>query len=176
MELFNLYLSFAKIGFTSFGGISMLPLIFNEVTSHGWLTASEVTDIVAIAEMTPGPLGLNCATFAGIRACGPLGAAAATLGVLTPTFTICFAAAFFFERFKNSSLMQRVLLGVRPASLGLVAGVVVTLFRSSYFEGGAPQWTVLLIGVIAAVWLWKRKPSVPAVLAGCAALGLLIVR
>ena len=84
MELFDLYLSFAKIGFTSFGGISMLPLIFNEVTSHGWLTASEVTDIVAIAEMTPGPIGLNCATFAGLRVAGVVGAIISVLGVLMP--------------------------------------------------------------------------------------------
>lgn len=70
MILLELFWSFCKIGFTSFGGLSMVPLINSEMLSHGWMTLSEVSDIVAIAEMTPGPLGLNCATFAGTRVAG----------------------------------------------------------------------------------------------------------
>ena len=88
MVLLELFISFLKIGFTSFGGLSMIPLITSEMTSHGWMTAAEVSDIVAIAEMTPGPLGLNCATFAGIHAAGIPGAIVANLGVLSPTFTV----------------------------------------------------------------------------------------
>ena len=67
MIYLQLFWSFVKIGFTSFGGLSMVPLIRDEMLSHGWMTIDEVTDIVAIAEMTPGPLGYNSATFAGIR-------------------------------------------------------------------------------------------------------------
>ena len=74
MILLELFWSFCKIGFTSFGGLSMVPLINSEMLSHGWMTLSEVSDIVAIAEMTPGPLGLNCATFAGTRVAGLAGA------------------------------------------------------------------------------------------------------
>lgn len=82
MVLIDLFISFLKIGFTSFGGLSMIPLITSEMTEHSWMTASEVSDIVAIAEMTPGPLGLNCATFAGMRTAGIAGAVAANLGAL----------------------------------------------------------------------------------------------
>ena len=82
MVLLSLFWSFVKIGFTSFGGLSMIPLITSEMLSHGWMTAAEVTDIIAIAEMTPGPLGINCATFAGIHAAGMPGAVAASLGVM----------------------------------------------------------------------------------------------
>lgn len=67
MVLLELYWSFLLIGFSSFGGLSMIPQISDQVISHGWMNASQVTDIVAIAEMTPGPLGLNCATFAGMQ-------------------------------------------------------------------------------------------------------------
>ena len=88
MVLLELFWSFVKIGFTSFGGLSMIPLITSEVLSHGWMTAAEVSDIVAIAEMTPGPLGLNCATFAGIHAAGLPGAVAANLGALSPTLSL----------------------------------------------------------------------------------------
>ena len=61
--LFSLYLTYLKISFASFGGISMIPLLSREMLSHGWMTETEVGDIVAIAEMTPGPLALNCASF-----------------------------------------------------------------------------------------------------------------
>ena len=101
MVLLELFWSFCKIGFTSFGGLSMVPLINHEMLSHGWMTLSEVSDIVAIAEMTPGPLGLNCATFAGTRVAGFLGAISASLGVLSPTFLICAVAAAAFEKFRE---------------------------------------------------------------------------
>ena len=101
--LFQLFWSFCQIGFTSFGGMSMVPLINDEMVSHGWMNVSEVSDIIAIAEMTPGPLGLNCATFAGMRVAGILGAIISVLGVLAPTFTLCALAAVFFEKFKKLS-------------------------------------------------------------------------
>ena len=72
LTLLKLFWSFLKIGFTSFGGLSMIPLISHEVVSNGWMNLSEVSDIVAIAEMTPGPLGLNCATLPGFTPPGSL--------------------------------------------------------------------------------------------------------
>ena len=124
MVLLELFISFLKIGFTSFGGLSMIPLITSEMTSHGWMTAAEVSDIVAIAEMTPGPLGLNCATFAGMRTAGFLGAIAANLGTLSPTLTVCLLASIFFERFRTSNFMTKVMTGVRPACVGMIFGVI----------------------------------------------------
>ena len=132
MVLLELYISFLKIGFTSFGGLSMIPLISSEMLSHGWMTASEVSDIVAIAEMTPGPLGLNSATFAGLRTAGLPGAIFAVLGVLTPTFTLCFLAAVMFQRFRTSHRLEQIMTGVRPASIGLLAGVCVSLSITNF--------------------------------------------
>ena len=94
--LLEIFFSFVKIGFTSFGGLSMLSLITEEMLQHGWMTAREITDIAAIAEMTPGPLGLNCATFAGMKVAGVAGALAANLGDLTPTLTVGLLVAVFF--------------------------------------------------------------------------------
>ena len=79
MVLLELFWSFCKIGFTSLGGLSMVPLINHEMLSHGWMTTMELSDILAIAEVTPGPLGLNCATFAGTRVAGLPGAVCANL-------------------------------------------------------------------------------------------------
>lgn len=138
MILLKLFWSFMLIGFGSFGGLSMIPQISNEVLSHGWMTADQVTDIVAIAEMTPGPLGLNCASFAGMQAAGIPGAIAANFGVLTPSITLCAVAAIFFHRFHESKVMQHILLGVRPICLGMVAGVVISLSLSNYWSGHKP--------------------------------------
>ena len=173
MILLQLLWSFTKIGFTSFGGLSMIPLISSEMQVHQWMTAEEVSDIVAIAEMTPGPLGLNCATFAGMRTAVLPGAIAANLGVLMPTLTVCALAALFFQRFRNSPVMRRVMVGVRPACVGMVAGVMVSLSGTNYMENSALNLPSIGIGVLALVLLLKFKVSIPKVIGLCALLGLI---
>ena len=174
MILLELYWSFLLIGFGSFGGLSMIPQISDQVLNHGWMTVEQVTDIVAIAEMTPGPLGLNCATFAGIQAAGIPGALAASLGVLTPSLTLCAAAAMFFNRFKQSSLMQRILIGVRPACLGMVLGVLLSLSMNNYITPSGIYYPVLAISLVNLVLLLKFKVSIPAVLLFSAGAGLVL--
>jgi len=171
--LFQLFWSFCQIGFTSFGGMSMVPLINDEMVSHGWMNVSEVSDIVAIAEMTPGPLGLNCATFAGMRVAGILGAIISVLGVLAPTFTLCAVAAVFFEKFKNSRALKNIMTGVRPAALGIIAAVMIDLSKTNYLVNGVLSWRAALIAVLAFYLLAKRKWSVPKVIVLSALLGLL---
>ena len=172
MILLELFWSFCKIGFTSFGGLSMVPLINSEMLSHGWMTLSEVSDIVAIAEMTPGPLGLNCATFAGTRVAGLAGAVSASLGVLSPTLLICAAAAVMFENF-----MKKVMYGIRPACLGLIIAVVCSLTATNYTNAaGSISYGAALIGVAATVLLLKFKVSIPKVILLSAVLGLFLTR
>ena len=173
MVLLELFVSFLKIGFTSFGVLSMIPLITSEMTAHGWMTASEVSDIVAIAEMTPGPLGLNCATFAGMRTAGLLGAIAANLGTLSPTLTVCLLAAIFFERFRKSSFMTRLMTGVRPACVGMIFGVVISLCATNYAaEPGGVSWPAIAIGALGLLLLFKV--SIPKVICLSGALGMLL--
>ncbi len=174
MVLLELYWSFMLIGFASFGGLSMIPQISSEVIGHGWLTMEQVTDIVAIAEMTPGPLGLNCATFAGMQAAGIPGAIAANLGALTPSITLCAVAAVFFERFKESRIMQHILVGVRPACFGMVLGVVVSLAISNYFPGMALNTPAIVIGAVDLFLLLKYKVSIPKILLLSAVMGLVL--
>lgn len=174
MVLLELFWSFLLIGFSSFGGLSMIPQISDQVLSHGWMTAEQVTDIVAIAEMTPGPLGLNCATFAGMQAAGIPGAIAANLGALTPALTLCAAAAAFFNRFRESRIMQRILVGVRPACLGMVLAVLVNLAGSTYLKQGTPHYASMGIGLLDLVLVVKCKVSIPVVILLSAGLGLLL--
>ncbi len=173
MIYLQLFWSFCKIGFTSFGGISMIPLISSEMLSHGWMTASEISDIVAIAEMTPGPLGLNCASFAGIRSAGILGAVAANFGVLMPTFTIAAAAAIFFEKFKKSTVLKEIMTGVRPACIAMLIGVCVTLSRTNYLLAGKVDLRLILLGAVDLFLLMKLKLSIPKVILLSAAVGIL---
>lgn len=174
MVLLELFWSFLLIGFSSFGGLSMIPQISDQVLSHGWMTAEQVTDIVAIAEMTPGPLGLNCATFAGMQAAGIPGAVAANLGALTPALTLCAVAAAFFNRFRESRIMQRILVGVRPACLGMVLAVLVNLAGSTYLKQGTPHYAAIGIGLLDLVLVAKCKVSIPVVILLSAGLGLLL--
>ncbi|MBQ3458534.1 MAG: chromate transporter [Synergistaceae bacterium] len=175
MLLLELFWSFVKIGFTSFGGLSMIPLISGEMISHSWMTASEVSDIVAIAEMTPGPLGLNCATFAGMRAAGIIGAFVANMGALSPTFTLCAVAAVFFDHFRDKKRLGQIMTGVRPACVGMVAGVVVDLVLVNYADvSSVVNVPSVLLGVVDLVLLMKFKISIPKVLMLSAAAGMIM--
>lgn len=174
LTILQLYWSFCQIGFTSFGGLSMIPLINSEMLSHGWMTASEVSDIIALAEMTPGPLGLNCGTFAGIRVAGILGALAANFGILTPTFTVCAVAALFFERFKNSDILKGIMIGVRPVCIGLIWAVILNLSATNFLHGLTPQWGAIAIAAVGAYLLIRRKWSIPSVIILAAVMGVVI--
>ena len=173
MVLLELYWSFLLIGFSSFGGLSMVPQISRQMTEHGWMTASQVADILVIAEMTPGPLGLNCATFAGMQTAGLPGALAANLGAMTPSLTLCALAAVFFHRFRNSRIMVDLLTGIRPTCLGMILGVAVTMSAGGYFPQGQVNFTALAIGLLDLFLLMKCKLSVPKVLLLSAGLGVL---
>ena len=176
MILLELFWSFCKIGFTSFGGLSMVPLISHEMLTHQWMSPSEVSDIVAIAEMTPGTLGLICVTFVGTRVAGLAGAVSASLGVLSPTLLVCAIAAVMFERFRDAALMRQVMLGVRPSCLGLIAGVLLSLTMTNYVPAGAVSLPAVFIGVVGLFLLVKCKVSIPKVILLSAALGLLLIR
>ena len=158
--LIQLFIAFAKIGFTSFGGTSMIPLIMDEMSSHGWMTDADLTNLIAIAEMTPGSLGVNAATFAG-------------LGVLSPTLTLTLLAAVFFQKFRTSKVMSYIMRIVKPICIGMVLGVLVGLCRQSYLtEAGGISLSGLFIGILCFVLLQKFKLSVPKVIGIAAALGL----
>lgn len=176
MIYLELFLSFLLIGFTSFGGMSMVPLINDQMLSHGWMTSAEVADIVAIAEMTPGPLGINCATFAGARTAGFLGAIVASFGVLVPTLTVGMLAAVFLKKFKESRVMGNALYGIRPVCIGMILAVMVQQSMTNYAGAlfGFLSWPALVIGLVSLLVLIRFKWGVPQTILLAAALGLLL--
>ena len=174
MLYLELFLSFLKVGFCSFGGLSMVPVISQEVLGHGWMTMGEVADILAIAEMTPGPNGLNCATFAGMRSAGVIGAIIATLGVMTPSLTLGLSAAAFLTKFKENQYLNRALYGIRAVCIGMILTIFLQMSKENFFPEAVLLWQPLLIAGIVLVLLFKMKISIPkAILAG-AVLGLLL--
>ena len=176
MICLELFLSFLIIGFTSFGGMSMIPLINDQMLSHGWMTAAEVADIVAIAEMTPGPLGLNCATFAGMRTAGVAGALSASAGVLAPSFTLTMLAAMFLRKFKENKLMGEALYGIRPVCIGMIFAVIIQQIITNYAGTlfGFLSWPALVTGLVALLLLLRFKWSVPKTIVLSAMLGIVL--
>lgn len=174
MTYLRLFISFMKIGFCSFGGMTMIPVINDEVLRYGWMTAAEVMDIVAVAEMTPGSLGINCATFVGLRTAGIPGALLASLGVMMPSLTLSLAAAGFILHLKGNKYLESAMRGVRPASLGMLIAAGVTLGISTFYVESAIAWNLILIAVIAGVLLLKFKLSIPKTIMIAAVLGLFL--
>ena len=133
----TLFYIFFKIGLFSFGGgLVMLPLIFQEIQAFDIMPSQEFSNLVALSQMTPGPIAVNAATYVGQKYAGILGAVVATIGVSLPSFLLVIIIAKFLNRFKDSTIVQSVLSGIRPATIGLLASAVVFLSESSIvYEG-----------------------------------------
>ena len=170
--LLQLFWSFCQIGYTSFGGMSMVPLINDEMVSHGWMTASEVSDIVAIAEMTPGPIAVNSATFVGTKIGGVLGALVATAGCILPACILVTLIARLYLKYRNLAVLQSVLGSLRPAVVAMIASAGILILISAFWGGtvdlAATNW--LMVGIFLGAFLLLRKtkmnPIAVMVLAG----------
>ncbi len=126
--ILDLFLTFFKIGaFTFGGGYAMLPLIQQEVLAHEWLELSELVNFIAVSESTPGPFAINMATYVGSQMGGVLGAAAATLGVVLPSFIIILIVAKCYEKFKNSKAVKGCMTGLKPAVIGLIGAAAISI-------------------------------------------------
>ena len=179
MIYLELFWSFFKIGLLSIGGgYAAMPIIQNQVIDiHHWLTMTQFTDIITIAEMTPGPIAVNSATFVGIRITGPLGAVIATLGCITPSLLIVSLLAYIYYRYKNVSALQSVLASLRPAVVALIAGAGLSIFKLVVFQGNVAalasvNWAGVLIFVAAFVALrtFKINPILTMLCCGAANL------
>ncbi len=180
MIYFHLFLSFLQIGLFSIGGgYAAMPLIKSEVvTGHQWLTMSEFADLITIAEMTPGPIAVNAATFVGIRIGGIPGAIAATFGCLLPSCIIVSLLSFIYNKYKNLSTLQSILTALRPAVVALIAAAGLSLLETVAFHNGAPipeqlNITGIIIFLGAFVILRKFKWNPILVMGLCGVAGLL---
>lgn len=183
MNFLNLFWSFFQIGLFSFGGgMAAMPLIQNQVVDlHHWLTMTEFTDLITIAEMTPGPIAINSATFVGMRIAGLSGALIATIGCILPSGIIVITLAFLYNKFKNSTVIQGILSGLRPAVVALISSAGISIFTLAVWgENGfsLDKSSINYISIIlflCAVFIlrkWKTNPII--VMLGTGAIGSII--
>lgn len=181
MLYLQLFYTFFKIGLFGFGGgYAMLSMIQGEVVNrHGWMSSQEFTDIVAISQMTPGPIGINSATYVGFTATGSVwGSVVATFAVVLPSFILMIAISKFFLKYQKHPAVEATFKGLRPAVIGLLASAALLLMNTENF--GSPKedtYTFVCSCVIfLASFVGTRKFKINPILmiAICGLAGLLL--
>ncbi|HYF75067.1 MAG TPA: chromate transporter [Candidatus Nitrosocosmicus sp.] len=163
--LIKLFLAFLKIGAFSFGGgYAVLSLIQEEVIeSTSWITPEEFIDIVAIAEMTPGPIAVNSSTFVGYKVAALAGSAIATLGVVLVPVTITLLVSIYYNKFKHLNQVNWVIRGIRPAVLGLIAAACIKIGKVSIIDF---KGAVIALLVFVGVYKLKINPIIALLISG----------
>ena len=183
MILLKLFLGFLKVGALSFGGgYAAMPLIQSvAVDSNGWLSLSEFADIIAISEMTPGPIAINSATFVGMRVYGVPGAIAATLGCVTPSLIIVTVLAYVYYRFRGLGIVKGILAGLRPAVIAMIGSAGLTLLiLAVYGQRELPKdllsisLPALAITIAAFILLRIKKLNPIYIILGSGIVGLFL--
>ncbi len=190
MIYLDLFITFFKIGLFGFGGgYGMLSLIQSEVvTHHGWLTMGQFTDIVAVSQMTPGPIGINSATYCGYAAAehagmtggmAVLGSAVATFALVLPSLILMIIICRLLMRYMKSPIVQSIFMGVRPAVVGLLLAATLLMMNRENFSAPADNkwqfWVSVGIFVVTFVGtkVFRINPIRMLVMAGFAGLLLL---
>jgi chromate transporter len=171
MIFLKLFLVFFKIGLFSFGGgYAMLSMMQQEVVGANlWATTSEFVDMVAISQITPGPVAINMATYVGFTQGGFIGSAFATLGCITPSIIIMLIISKFFFKFQNNKYVENAFLGLRPATIGLVAAAAILVAKGSFID-----YKSILIFLAAFVLSYKYKVDPILMTIGAGIIGFLL--
>ncbi len=184
MIYLQLFVEFFKIGlFTIGGGLAALPFLYELAEKYNWFTAADVTNMIAISESTPGPIGINAATYVGYETAGVLGGVIATLGTILPAVIIVTVVAKMLDRFKNNFYVNAGFTGIRPAVTALITYAFWSVFSISIINWGAfwpglnwagliEPWALILFA--AALFLLLKFNKHPIwYLAGGAIAGML---
>lgn len=168
--LLTLFVSFLQVGlFSVGGGYAAIPLIQEQIVDkYQLLTMAEFTDLITIAEMTPGPISINSATFVGQRVYGTLGAVVCSIATVLPAFFICLTLAYFYYKYKNFAGVQTVLAALRPAVVALIASagvsiLVLALFNSDFNNIAIADFRWLEFGLFMGGFYILRKFKVNAI-------------
>ena len=172
MMLLRLFYEFFKVGlFAIGGGMATFPFLTDLAAKTGWYTQAQLVDMVAIAESTPGPIGVNTATYVGFTVAGIPGALTATIGLITPSVILILIIAQVLARFRDSKLVQNVFYGLRPASTGLIAaagfsvvllaltGAQVDSVRGLLHWQGSIHWPGILLAAVLLMLTRRVKQT-----------------
>ncbi len=174
MILLQLFVSYLKIGFFGFGGgYAMLSLIHSEVVvRNAWLTNGQFSDIVAISQMTPGPIAINSATYIGYEVAGVWGSVVATVAVCIPALTLMMLITRFFLRLRNNRFMAGAIAGMRPVVIGMIAAAALLLIFPHSDEGRSfiDAWSWVIFSVTLLCSALKVNPIVLIMLSAVAGI------
>ena len=172
MTLVELFVSYLKIGFFGFGGgYAMLSLIHSEVVvNNAWLTNSEFADIVAISQMTPGPIAINSATYIGYEVAGIAGSIVATVSVCLPALTLMMLITHFFLKLRDNRYIKGAVRGMRPVVVGMIASAALLLMFPHSEDGKSFidlwSWAIFAAALLGSAR--KINPILLIVLSGVA--------
>ncbi len=169
MIYLKLFLSFLQVGLFSIGGgYAAIPIIESQVVEkYAWLSLNEFTDLITIAEMTPGPIAVNSATFVGIKIAGIQGAIIATLAVILPSLFIVSLLANIYFKYRNIDFMQKILSTLRPVIVALIASAGLSILLNVLFSGNISIDNLNIIALILFIlcFITIRKSKINPVLA-----------
>lgn len=183
MLLIKLFFAFMQVGlFSVGGGYAAIPLIQEQIVNiHKLMTLEEFSDLITVAEMTPGPISINSATFVGMRIAGIPGVLLCTLGCIIPSFCICLILAHFYYKYRTVSGVQVVLGSLRPAVVSLIASAGASILMLGLFQAELGEIVFsnlriveLVIFVAALVILRKYKVSAIAIILGSGVVGTVV--
>ncbi|HKL99606.1 MAG TPA: chromate transporter [Mobilitalea sp.] len=183
MIYLKLFLSFFQIGLFSIGGgYAALPLIQEQVVdANQWLTMGEYTDLITISQMTPGPIAINSSTFVGNQIAGIAGAIISTFGCVLPSFLIVLTLAYFYFKYKNITIVQGILGGLRPAVVALIASaglsiLILSLWGEKGFTLKPADINFIAVGLflVSLFILRKWKMNQITVMLGSGVVGMVI--
>ena len=180
MILLRLYFEFFKTGlFAVGGGLATIPFLQNLGAKTGWFTDADLTTMIAVSESTPGPIGVNMATYVGFKCGGVLGAVVSTLGLVTPSIAIIIIVAGFLQKFRQSKSVNAVFSGLRPASTALITVAGLNVALSVFVEAGGTvdhqfflHWpsVILAVCVFLAMRIKQLKGLHPIIFIAIAAV------
>ena len=165
MIYLQLFYEFFKTGlFAIGGGMATLPFLYDMAGRTGWFTAAQIADMLAVSESTPGPIGVNMATYVGFVSAGPLGALVATLGLVTPSIIVILIVAAFLKSFRDNRYVNAAFYGLRPASTAMVASAGITVVLSALLHEGAAglaavDWKAAALAAVLLVLTSWVKPT-----------------
>lgn len=168
--LLQLFLCFLKVGLLGFGGgLAIVRLIYDSIQPFMDMSSEMFANIVAISQITPGPLAVNVATYVGYEANGIAGAAIATFGVILSAFIILSIAARMIQRFKESRVVNGILAGIRPATMGLIGAAAVTLVGPALLKDGSIDIlpVCIMVATVVLVTKFKKSPLLVLLIMGC---------
>lgn len=169
MILLRLFFEFFKTGlFAVGGGMATLPFLYDMSEKTGWFTAAQLADMIAVSESTPGPIGVNMATYVGFTTAGIPGSVIATLGLMTPSVVIILIIARVLQKFRENKQVDSAFYGLRPCSVGLIgaAGLLVvkiSLFNTELYEATSQladlfNWKAIALAAVLVVCTRYVKP------------------